>query len=149
MLCRYPSQWLHSEAANRLFQHAKSRIYRVLPAKTKAVTSPKGSSKSAAAEESEGSEGGKKASSSSLTLQVVLEENPKWRLLREVLEEVRVAAEKEQQAGKGTMAGQAGLTWSIGAKKLFVMVSVLLQPGRRWGVLGCWCWSATTTRARS
>lgn len=113
VLCRYPSQWLHSEAANRLFQHAKSRIYRVLPAKAKtAATSPKGSSSSSkAGEESEGSEGGKKtSSSSSLTLQVVLEENPKWRLLREVLEEVRVAAEKEQQAGKGTMAGQAGLT---------------------------------------
>lgn len=103
-MCRYPSQWLHSEAANRLFQHAKFRIYRALPAKKPtAAKGAKGKEKAGAGSSSgsggggadeEGKEEGEEKGSGELTLRVVLEENPKWRLLKEVLQEVRDEAIK-------------------------------------------------------
>lgn len=106
---RYPSQWLHSEAANRLFQHAKFRIYRALPTKKPTTKGAKGKDKAAGSSsgsggtegnmEEEGKEageekGGAEKGGGDLTLRVVLEENPKWRLLKEVLQEVREEASK-------------------------------------------------------
>jgi len=63
---RYPSMWLFTHAADLLYQKAKERVYRIeIPTKTKSNPRPIGK------------------------IQPILEENPKWKLLNEVLSEIR------------------------------------------------------------
>lgn len=73
LIQKCPSDWLSSEAANRMFHHAKSRAYRLREQRQR---KGKGGGKE------EGKEGG-------LKLEVILEENPKWKLLRDVLTEIQ------------------------------------------------------------
>ena len=68
---RYPSLWLLTPAADMLFRHAKERVYRVVRTATNA--------------------GGRRRSlqGGPAKLETILEENPKWKLLQEVLTEIR------------------------------------------------------------
>jgi DNA excision repair protein ERCC-4 len=71
---RNPSLWLLTDAANLIFQRAKERIYKIHRDKpTKDVPQPVG------------------------RLIPVLEENPKWRLLKKVLLEIEGTEKKQHQ----------------------------------------------------
>lgn len=72
---RYPSMWLLTPAADVLFRKAKERLFTLhRPVPTKQVPNPV------------------------LKCQSVLEENPKWRLLSNILSEIREKFEKEQHS---------------------------------------------------
>lgn len=82
---KYPSDWLSSVAADRLYHHAKSRVYRLREVKVA------GGPKVKKEKGSKDKEGGGKAAAAAkeLALDVVLEENPKWKLLLDVLAEIK------------------------------------------------------------
>lgn len=77
---RYPSMWLLTPTADRLFRKAKDRIYKIVPGQpTAQVPNPVS------------------------RLVPVLEENPKWRLVKTVLSEIKEKekAKREQTKGRG------------------------------------------------
>jgi DNA excision repair protein ERCC-4 len=79
---RHPSMWLLTPAADLLFRTAKERIYVVVtPKPTKKVPKPVA------------------------VLKPVLEENPKWRLLRKVLDEIQEDYEEKKKKSDGGMEG--------------------------------------------
>jgi DNA excision repair protein ERCC-4 len=69
---RIPSMWLLSSAGDLLFRRAKERVYRILDASSSGRTGDMGRMPK---------------------LHAVLEENPKWKLLQQVLDEIRQQAE--------------------------------------------------------
>lgn len=74
-MSRYPAMWLLTPAADLLFRKAKERIYKIhRPKPTEDVPEPMGK------------------------LIPVLEENPKWRLLKKVLLEIEEIESKRQQS---------------------------------------------------
>ena len=77
---RNPSMWLLTPAADLLFRKAKERIYTIQPQKPTAQV-PKPVSK----------------------LKPVLEENPKWRLLKKVLDEIQEKEAKREQIRPSTI----------------------------------------------
>lgn len=75
---RHPSMWLLTPAADLLFRTAKERIYTiVVPKPTKKVPKPVA------------------------VLKPVLEENPKWRLLRKILDEIQEDYEGKKKSVDG------------------------------------------------
>lgn len=75
---RYPSLWLLTPAADMVFRHAKERVYRIVrPQPTKKEPNPPAQ------------------------LETVLEENPKWKLLQQVLTEIRQEYEKQETKAEG------------------------------------------------
>mmetsp|Transcript_31104 Transcript_31104/g.41503 ORF Transcript_31104/g.41503 Transcript_31104/m.41503 type:complete len:897 (-) Transcript_31104:112-2802(-) len=90
---RTPSMWLLTPAADLLFRKAKDRVYKLSMGRRSAT---------ATTEENRPALVGK--------LTPVLEENPKWRLLKQVLTEVRRdwKEKKKQQQGKENIAKNAG-----------------------------------------
>eukprot|EP00522_Entomoneis_paludosa_P003533 CAMPEP_0172465030 /NCGR_PEP_ID=MMETSP1065-20121228/52248_1 /TAXON_ID=265537 /ORGANISM="Amphiprora paludosa, Strain CCMP125" /LENGTH=663 /DNA_ID=CAMNT_0013221443 /DNA_START=142 /DNA_END=2133 /DNA_ORIENTATION=+ len=76
---RSPSLWLLTPAADRLFRKAKERVYRI-----DFAAPPKASNTTML--------------TTGAKLVPVLEENPKWKLLRKVLKEVKQEYDKEQDA---------------------------------------------------
>jgi len=92
MVYRYPSPWLATEAANKLYLHAKARVYQLLTdASTTKPQIESTTSKRAAAQKQQ-----------QVKLKIVLEENPKWRLLRSTLEEIRQDAAAAADKGEST-----------------------------------------------
>jgi DNA excision repair protein ERCC-4 len=77
---RYPSLWLLTPAADRLFRKAKDRIYKIQPG----VPTPK-------------------VLNPVSRLIPVLEENPKWRLLRTVLTEIRQLHANKKSMSSSTL----------------------------------------------
>mmetsp|Transcript_43823 Transcript_43823/g.133399 ORF Transcript_43823/g.133399 Transcript_43823/m.133399 type:complete len:840 (-) Transcript_43823:1071-3590(-) len=95
---RNPSMWLLTPAADMLFQKAKDRLYTVeRPRPTKDVPKP------------------------IARLKPILEENPKWRLLRQVLTEVR--KEWQERIVQKMMSNRcnAGIHTAGGAQVLIVV----------------------------
>jgi DNA excision repair protein ERCC-4 len=77
---RYPAMWLTTPAADLLYRKAKERMYILQRGKpTAAVPNPMS------------------------RLKPVLEENPKWRLLKQVLHEIRQEEAKQQSALQSTI----------------------------------------------
>lgn len=77
---RHPSMWLLTPAANIMFKKAKERIYVIEKRKpTAKVPNPVS------------------------RLRPVLEENPKWRLLKKILFEIQQAEKKKEGAGNATI----------------------------------------------
>lgn len=95
---RFPSPWLFTDAADRLLTAAKGRLYQIVDSKTKVPINPRQltcSSKS-------GSNDGDNAE-----LKLVLEHNPKWDALNEILDEVHEKQMKlrKQNTGQGAAGG--------------------------------------------
>ena len=124
------STWLFSDSAERLFKLAKQRVYQVIPgvpqvnprsnrakvqsAKKPTTTTGSGTSKNDAMELSDGEDEVFKAkpssSSSEDLLHLVLEENPKWSLLVDTIEEIETQvcerAKEFEYADKRREAGE-------------------------------------------
>eukprot|EP00977_Amphora_coffeiformis_P017512 scaffold5771_cov171-Amphora_coffeaeformis.AAC.29 len=75
---RYPSLWLLTPAADMLFRQAKERLYRIVRSKPT-----------------------KKEPNPPAKLETILEENPKWKLLQQVLTEIRQEYEKQEVKPEG------------------------------------------------
>lgn len=95
---RYPSMWLLTPSADRLFRKAKDRIYKIQPGKPTAQV-PNPVSK----------------------LIPVLEENPKWRLLKTILTEIR---DKEKEMANNIKQVQAPATILVLVKDLLTLKSL-------------------------
>eukprot|EP00592_Proboscia_alata_P025281 CAMPEP_0194442086 /NCGR_PEP_ID=MMETSP0176-20130528/124990_1 /TAXON_ID=216777 /ORGANISM="Proboscia alata, Strain PI-D3" /LENGTH=85 /DNA_ID=CAMNT_0039267973 /DNA_START=182 /DNA_END=436 /DNA_ORIENTATION=+ len=79
---RHPSMWLFCKAADLLFRKAKERLYTVkLPPKLPLNQSQDGQQTRRAL--------GK--------ISILLEENPKWRLLRQILTEVQIEWQEREE----------------------------------------------------
>ncbi|KAJ8040533.1 DNA repair endonuclease XPF [Holothuria leucospilota] len=78
------SGWLFLESANSVFVHARERIYGSQIKPTKAKSGEKSEEKEAAPAKKD----------------LVLEENPKWRMLSEILEEVKQENKKADEPGR-------------------------------------------------
>ncbi|CAK9173322.1 unnamed protein product [Ilex paraguariensis] len=94
----FRSVWIFAESSYKIFELAKKRVYyfgrsgsRKLSGHSKNVTSKKRKLDSSNKEK----EDSLPSSSSSVILEEVLEEAPKWKVLREVLEEIEEAREKQ------------------------------------------------------
>lgn len=83
---RFPSPWLFTEAADKLLSAAKERLYQVVDRKTKRPINLRRAPTGAAAPTLE-----------SVELQFVLEGNPKWEALVQVLDEVAEERRKRAQ----------------------------------------------------
>ncbi|KAE8891009.1 DNA repair endonuclease [Phytophthora fragariae] len=84
---RFPSPWLFTDAADRLLTAAKERIYQVVDSTTKKPVNPRQfAANSNAVDRAE--------------LKLVLEQNPKWDALKEILDEVHDEQQREQQKKK-------------------------------------------------
>ncbi|CEG44750.1 dna repair endonuclease xpf [Plasmopara halstedii] len=99
---RFPSPWLFTDAADRLLTAAKERLYQIVDYKTKKVVNPRRltcSNKS-------GSE-----SVDNAELKLVLEHNPKWDALHEILDEVHEKQQtmRKQNFGQGAAGGASVL----------------------------------------
>ncbi|CAI5736103.1 unnamed protein product [Peronospora destructor] len=92
---RFPSQWLFTDAADRLLSAAKERLYQIVDPKTKKSANFRrlGASNGAA---------------SSAELKLVLEQNPKWGALKEILDEVHDEQQREQKKKKSKEKRAAG-----------------------------------------
>jgi DNA excision repair protein ERCC-4 len=75
---RYPSLWLLEPAADMLFRAAKGRVYEIVRSKPS-----------------------KKEANPPARLETMLEENPKWILLKKVLTEIREAHEQTEEKAEG------------------------------------------------
>ena len=107
---RYPSLWLLSPAAEVLFSKAKERVYR--------IHRPVGSSKTNRQDKNEPHQ--KEQQQQPLaSCQPVLEENPKWRLLRQVLMEIRDDYKKKQREKADAKMEESS---SVGPKNILIMV---------------------------
>lgn len=117
---RFPSPWLFTEAADRLLSAAKERLYQVVDKKTKKPISLRRPQQHHSA--GNGAIGGSNATSSSAfenaELKFVLEGNPKWEALVQILDEVNEENRKDQAT---STAGQQQRITSGGADVL-VMV---------------------------
>lgn len=99
---RNPSLWLLTPAADLLFRRAKDRLYRIeKPRPTRDIPDPVA------------------------RLKPVLEENPKWRLLREVLTEVRKEwneGRKHTQGERGDNIEDSNVAYTNGGSQVLIVV---------------------------
>ena len=100
---RHPSMWLLTPAADLLFRTAKERIYTItVPKPTKKVPKPVAK------------------------LQPILEENPKWRLLRKVLEEI----EQDYQENKSSAEGPTNVLVMVNDERTLEALRSYLVEGK-------------------
>lgn len=90
---RFPSPWLFTEAADRLFTAAKERLYQVVDAKTKKPINPRRLGRGNA-----GSATSSGYTTKNTELQLVLERNPKWEALSQTLDEVHEEMKQKKEA---------------------------------------------------
>ena len=115
---RHPSMWLLTPAAEKLFQNAKDQIYKIK------LTASGRNSVASKNKKSKESGGGMRR------LIPVLEENPKWRLLHEVLTNIEEKwnAKQEEERKKMKKKAQRGNNGpydegkTSGGAKVLVMV---------------------------
>ncbi|RLN96038.1 hypothetical protein BBJ28_00020404 [Nothophytophthora sp. Chile5] len=94
---RFPSPWLFTEAADRLLTAAKERLYQVVDRQTKAPVNLRRFASS----------GTTARSTEAVELKLVLEQNPKWTALKEIIEEVQQEQQvdhKKKQRERGKLA---------------------------------------------
>ncbi|XP_062073860.1 DNA repair endonuclease UVH1 isoform X2 [Humulus lupulus] len=100
----YRSVWMFAESSYKIFELAKKRVYRFVASDGSKLSSPSKSSTSkkrklkGGADDNENKIGGSSSMNTnvSIVLDEVLEEAPKWKVLREVLEEIE--EERQEQA---------------------------------------------------
>ncbi|CAI5709940.1 unnamed protein product [Peronospora farinosa] len=96
---RYPSQWLFTDAADRLLSASKERLYQIVDPKTK---------KPANFRHLGASNGAASNAAGIAELKLVLEQNPKWDALKEILDEVHDEQQREQKKKKSKEERAAG-----------------------------------------
>ncbi|XP_030501669.2 DNA repair endonuclease UVH1 isoform X1 [Cannabis sativa] len=100
----YRSVWMFAESSYKIFELAKKRVYRFVASDGSKLISPSKSSTSkkrklkGTADDNENKKVGGSSSANpnvSIVLDEVLEEAPKWKVLREVLEEIEEERQKQ------------------------------------------------------
>ncbi|XP_059444248.1 DNA repair endonuclease UVH1 isoform X2 [Corylus avellana] len=99
----FRSVWIFAESSYKIFEYAKKRVYRfvrsdgvkLVHGQGKSVTGKKRKSKGGDKNEEEAGGASSSIAGSGLVLEEVLEEAPKWKLLREILEEIEEERQKQ------------------------------------------------------
>ncbi|KAL5728438.1 DNA repair endonuclease uvh1 [Ranunculus cassubicifolius] len=95
------SVWIFAESSYKIFEFAKKRVYRLVRSDDEKLGVDKGSAaskKRKTKEDQKEKEG--TSTTSGAALEVVLEEAPKWKVLREVLEEIEEERQKQDLMGR-------------------------------------------------
>ncbi|KAJ0779080.1 putative ERCC4 domain, RuvA domain 2, restriction endonuclease type II [Helianthus annuus] len=96
----FRSVWIFAESSYKIFEYAKKRVYHFKRSNGETLTTPSKSVKSKKRKlddkDKEGIDSPVMNGNSGVMLEEVLEEAPKWKVLREILEEIE--AEREKQA---------------------------------------------------
>lgn len=118
---RFPSPWLFTEAADKLLSAAKERLYRVVDKKTQRPINLRRLASGTAAPTPESAE-----------LQFVLEGNPKWEALVQVLDE---ANEERRKAGvmnqRGAVSGGASVLVMVKDERTCAQLREFLSLGEK------------------
>ncbi|XP_016201489.1 DNA repair endonuclease UVH1 isoform X2 [Arachis ipaensis] len=99
----FRSVWLFAEASYKIFDFAKKRVYHLVRSDGTKVSEVNKSAKNKKRKvkednkDSEEDDGTSSSSNAGLVLEEVLEEAPKWKVLREILEEIE--EERQKQGG--------------------------------------------------
>ncbi|KAL5750805.1 hypothetical protein ACOSP7_025408 [Xanthoceras sorbifolium] len=103
----FRSVWIFAESSYKIFDYAKKRVYRIvrsdgvkLDGPSKSVTGKKRKLKGKGGKEDEDSGTSSVSTISGVLLEEVLEEAPKWKVLREVLEEIEEDRQKQASSGE-------------------------------------------------
>ncbi|XP_010531682.1 PREDICTED: DNA repair endonuclease UVH1 [Tarenaya hassleriana] len=103
----FRSVWLFAEASYKIFDYAKKRVYRLSMAndvksdeQVKNVTGKKRKSKGGGNSKEAVDGTAKSNTSGGVLLEEILEEAPKWKVLREVLEEAQEERQKQTLSGE-------------------------------------------------
>ncbi|KAJ0047914.1 hypothetical protein Pint_15750 [Pistacia integerrima] len=98
----FRSVWIFSESSYKIFDYAKKRVYRFMRSdgvksdgQSKSMTGKKRKLKGAENNENEDSGTSSLSTNNGVVLEEVLEEAPKWKVLREVLEEIEEERQKQ------------------------------------------------------
>lgn len=121
---RFPSPWLFTEAADRLFTAAKERLYRVVDKKTRAPINLRrlgGSNGTSAAL--------KAYTVKNVELELVLERNPKWEALAQTLDEVYEEMQKKETTAQ--FAGGANVLVMVKDERTCAQLREFLSLGDR------------------
>ncbi|MCL7022586.1 hypothetical protein MKW94_013024 [Papaver nudicaule] len=91
------SIWILADSSHKIFEYAKMRVYRLVQANGEKLTVPNKSvgNKKMKAKEDNSSEKEVTNASSGVVIEEVLEEAPKWKVLREILEEIEEERQKQ------------------------------------------------------
>ncbi|MED6157848.1 DNA repair endonuclease uvh1 [Stylosanthes scabra] len=102
----FRSVWLFAEASYKIFDYAKKRVYHLVRSDgtkvseaSKSAKNKKRKVKGDNKDSEEADDGTSSSSNAGLVLEEVLEEAPKWKVLREILEEIE---EERQKQGVST-----------------------------------------------
>jgi DNA excision repair protein ERCC-4 len=106
---RFPSPWLFTDAADRLLSAAKERLYQIVDSRTRKPINLRQIASSSAA----GS-----TTADNAELKLVLEENPKWSALKEILDEVH----EDQQTAEKKRSSREKDSVAAGGASVLVMV---------------------------
>ncbi|KAL5551305.1 hypothetical protein UlMin_001481 [Ulmus minor] len=104
----FRSVWIFAESSYKIFEYAKKRVYRFVKADGTEISTPSKSSTSKKrkvkkADDNDDKEvGGSSSTNANVTivLDEVLEEAPKWKVLREILEEIEEESQKRALSGE-------------------------------------------------
>ncbi|TXG51234.1 hypothetical protein EZV62_023758 [Acer yangbiense] len=103
----FRSVWIFAESSYKIFDYAKKRVYRLvrsdglkLDGPSKKITGKKRKIKGNGGKEDEDRGTSSVSTNSGVLLEEVLEEAPKWKVLREVLEEIEEERQKQASSGE-------------------------------------------------
>ncbi|GAV75302.1 hypothetical protein CFOL_v3_18781 [Cephalotus follicularis] len=99
--------WIFAESSYKIFDLAKRRVYRLarsdgikLKGQSKSMTGKRRKSRGGDEEEEAGGGGLSTSTDCGLVLEEYLEEAPKWKVLREILEEIEEERQKQASSGE-------------------------------------------------
>jgi len=134
---RHPSMWLLTKAGHDIFRIAKQRVYRIQPGKTITVTQKD--------DETSSSQGSAKKTTTVQQVGIlipVLEPNPKWKLLEQVLKEIRQDYDEKygEHNDSGVSFGPVNVLVMVQDDRTLGSISNLLQDGAHKTMLERWKW---------
>ncbi|KAI3938802.1 hypothetical protein MKW92_046443 [Papaver armeniacum] len=97
------SIWIFADSSHKIFEFAKKRVYRLVQANGEklAVPNKSGGSKKKKVKEDNTNEKEETNTTSGVVIEEVLEEAPKWKVLREILEEIEEERQKQAMPQEG------------------------------------------------
>ncbi|RZC48111.1 hypothetical protein C5167_041044 [Papaver somniferum] len=97
------SIWIFADSSHKIFEFAKKRVYRLVQANGEKLTVPNKSvgNKKKKAKEDNSNEKEETNTTSGVVIEEVLEEAPKWKVLREILEEIEEERQKQAMPQEG------------------------------------------------
>ncbi|KAG7390554.1 DNA repair endonuclease XPF [Phytophthora pseudosyringae] len=118
---RFPSPWLFTDAADRLLTAAKERLYQIVDPKTKKPVNLR---------QLASSNGAGSSAAGNAELKLVLEQNPKWDALKEILDEVHNEQKKQKKQNKDKLpAGGASILVMIKDERTCAQLREFLSLG--------------------